>query len=413
MNITILGETRMGYPQKTRTLQLFLIFIVITSFSLTIRTIYSFARRRYGITLGPTCTPKKHVVFLKTHKTASSTVLNILYRYGESRNLTFALPMHDHLGYPQRFRAEFVRDFATNRDKEHHIICNHMRFNLPEVRRVMPNGSFYFSIVRNPVRLAESSFAYYHSVSPAFKRAASLDEFVSHADSYYRSQELNSHYTRNLMWFDFGYDSNAMAVPGFNVSTALGELERTFDLILVAEHFDESMVLLREALCWELEDVVYFKLNARSGASVSSLNATAADRVRAWNRLDWELYRHFNASFWQRVATYGHQRMQQDLGRLRELRRRLTATCLQGGAPVEGERVTNKALRPYNSGDAKILGYILRANLSRNVRELCQRMVLPERYHLHHLQKKQSPLPPVTPRAGGQRWKIPLEARRS
>ncbi|GCB83005.1 hypothetical protein scyTo_0024035 [Scyliorhinus torazame] len=259
----------------------------------------------------------------------------------------------------------------------------------------MPNGSFYFSIVRNPVRLAESSFAYYHSVSPAFKRAASLGEFVLHADSYYKRQERNSHYTRNLMWFDFGYDNNMMDGPGFNASTALGELERTFDLILVAEYFDESMVLLREALCWELEDVVYFRLNARSSASVSSLNATTADRVRVWNWLDWKLYCHFNASFWQRVATYGHERMQQDLGRLRELRQRLSATCLQGGTPVEGERVTSNALRPDNFGKAKILGYILRANLSSSARELCQRMVLPERYHLHHLQKRHVCYPAV------------------
>ena len=32
------------------------------------------------------------IVFLKTHKTASSTVQNILFRFGEKMNLNFALP---------------------------------------------------------------------------------------------------------------------------------------------------------------------------------------------------------------------------------------------------------------------------------------------------------------------------------
>ena len=32
------------------------------------------------------------IVFLKTHKTASSTLQNALLRFGEKRNLTFALP---------------------------------------------------------------------------------------------------------------------------------------------------------------------------------------------------------------------------------------------------------------------------------------------------------------------------------
>ena len=32
------------------------------------------------------------VIFQKTHKTASSTVQNMLFRFGEKRNLNFALP---------------------------------------------------------------------------------------------------------------------------------------------------------------------------------------------------------------------------------------------------------------------------------------------------------------------------------
>ena len=35
------------------------------------------------------------IVFLKTHKTASSTVQNILFRFGEKMNLNFALPNHN------------------------------------------------------------------------------------------------------------------------------------------------------------------------------------------------------------------------------------------------------------------------------------------------------------------------------
>lgn len=35
------------------------------------------------------------IVFLKTHKTASSTVQNILFRFGEKMNLNFALPSNN------------------------------------------------------------------------------------------------------------------------------------------------------------------------------------------------------------------------------------------------------------------------------------------------------------------------------
>lgn len=82
-----------------------------------------------------TCLPKTHVVFLKTHKTASSTILNILYRYGESRNLTFALPLNKHsqLFYPFLFASHFVEGVSSRSVREFHIMCNHMRFRKSEV----------------------------------------------------------------------------------------------------------------------------------------------------------------------------------------------------------------------------------------------------------------------------------------
>lgn len=82
-----------------------------------------------------TCRPKSHIVFLKTHKTASSTILNILYRYGESRKLTFALPLNKHsqLFYPFFFASHFVEGFSSRSVKEFHIMCNHMRFRKSEV----------------------------------------------------------------------------------------------------------------------------------------------------------------------------------------------------------------------------------------------------------------------------------------
>uniref|UniRef100_UPI00398EAF75 galactose-3-O-sulfotransferase 2-like n=1 Tax=Pristiophorus japonicus TaxID=55135 RepID=UPI00398EAF75 len=382
----------MACTVSMRTMQIVLLFIVVASFSFMGRTMYHFTSTG---SRGPTCTPRENVMFLKTHKTASSTMLNILYRYGDARNLTFALPLYDHLGYPKRFKAEFVRAFVQHRHHEYHIMCNHMRFHLPEVKRVMPNGSFYFSIIRNPIQLAESAFAYFHAMSPAFSLARSLEEFVSDTARFYRSGP-NNHYARNLMWFDFGGDHEAGAG---DVEAALRGLDAAFDLVLVAEYFDQSLVLLHEALCWRLEDVAYFRLNLRHGASVVPLGPGAAAKIRAWNGLDWELYRHFNATFWRLVAAYGATRMERDVARLRELCRGLAATCLRGGAagqPVDARLIAEPGLKPKRAGKANILGYALREGLSGPEWELCRRMVMPEKFYLQLLQRKQS----LSPGAG-------------
>ncbi len=97
-----------------------------------------------------TCHPKSHIFFLKTHKTASSTILNILYRYGESRNLTFALPLNKHsqLFYPFFFASHFVEGVSSRRVREFHIMCNHMRFRKSEVSFIRKLFKFCSGIYR-------------------------------------------------------------------------------------------------------------------------------------------------------------------------------------------------------------------------------------------------------------------------
>lgn len=76
-------------------------------------------------------------MFLKTHKTASSTVLNILFRFAETHNLSVALPTGSrlHLGYPWLFLARYVEGVKQGgAQPRFNVMCNHLRFNLPEVR---------------------------------------------------------------------------------------------------------------------------------------------------------------------------------------------------------------------------------------------------------------------------------------
>ncbi|XP_042709348.2 uncharacterized protein LOC101935393 [Chrysemys picta bellii] len=82
------------------------------------------------------CKPKTHVVFLKVHKSASSTVMNILFRFGETHNLNFALPINgaSQLGYPYYFLAQSVEGFTTGNTSEFNIMCHHMRFQQVQVR---------------------------------------------------------------------------------------------------------------------------------------------------------------------------------------------------------------------------------------------------------------------------------------
>ncbi|XP_045701664.1 galactose-3-O-sulfotransferase 2 [Phyllostomus hastatus] len=342
--------------------------------------------------------PVTNVMFLKTHKTASSTVLNILFRFAETHNLSVALPAGSrfHLGYPWLFLARYVEGAGPDgSQRRFNIMCNHLRFNLPEVQKVMPNDTFYFSILRNPVFQLESSFAYYRSYVPAFRAAPSLDAFLAAPHAFYNwSQSLNNAYARNHMWFDLGFDPAAVAAESY-VRARLAEVERRFQLVLIAEHFDESMVLLRHRLRWRLDDVVSFRLNLRSPRSVASLTPESQERAKHWCALDWRLYQHFNRTFWASVrAELGPRRLRAEVARLRARRRELTGLCLQDSVPKNKTQITDRKLLPYQSGEADILGYNLRQGLDDETLRMCRRMVMPELQYMAHLYSLQFPQKP-------------------
>uniref|UniRef100_A0A7M4ERA1 Galactose-3-O-sulfotransferase 2 n=1 Tax=Crocodylus porosus TaxID=8502 RepID=A0A7M4ERA1_CROPO len=327
------------------------------------------------------CKPKTHIVFLKVHKSASSTVMNILFRFGETRNLTFAFPFNgaSQLFYPHFFAAEFVEGFVAGQASQFNILCHHMRFLPTEVRNKPPrtHTTFYFAILRNPVHLMESSFTYYKGTS-AFFHAKSLEEFLQQPSRFYKAGDSDSQYAKNLMTFDFGFNHNGEA-SARHVQLMLQAIKTAFNLILISEYFDESMVLLKEALCWDLDSVVSFPLNSRDGSTRAPLPDFTVEKIKNWNKLDWEIYTHFNQTFWEKIdRDIGRKRMSQEVRALQKRREQLARTCLQEGESVAPQEIKDQSLLPLQYGQARILGYNLKPGLDKKTEQMCRRLITPE-----------------------------------
>lgn len=355
---------------------------------------YLFQRSSAELLVSPTpCQAKTNVMFLKTHKTASSTILNILFRFTERYELTAALPADQlfHLGYPERFVANFVEDFQSQ-GQNYNIMCNHLRFNPSEVHKVMAKNTFYFSILRNPIALLESSYVYYKNVAPAFSKSKDVNEYLESPLKYYHKEDYRKNiYAKNNMWFDFGYDNNAEDNENY-IQSVLDETEENFHLILIADYFDESMILLKHTLCWDLDDVIYFKLNSRSNETVQALTPESKERVKKWCSLDWKLYLHFNQSFWRRIEeTIGLEELEKEVNGLRMRQKELMETCLLGQEAVVKAHIKDKALLPFQSGSANILGYNLKQDLDNETLNKCQKMVMPELQYTSYLYSLQYP----------------------
>ncbi|KAK9401072.1 hypothetical protein NXF25_011786 [Crotalus adamanteus] len=138
-------------------------------------------------------------------------------------------------------------------------------------------------------------------------------------------------------------------------------IEAEFDLVLISECFDEFMMLLKEIWCWDLDDVVSFPLSKRD-ITKSQLSKDSVEKLKSWNKLDWELYMYFNKTIWKKIYLHiGKECIKQEVKVLQEKQIQLAKIYLQ-----EGDSVSPKETRPdisptavWHSGSAKVLGYNL------------------------------------------------------
>lgn len=110
-------------------------------------------------------------MFLKTHKSGSSTVQNVLRRYAVHHKLTVGLPKGNGLSFKyeagRRFSKDLMQPVPDNRDVN--MILHHMRMDTKEIKSVMPKDTVFVTILREPANQFISGFEYYGRAIPTFQ----------------------------------------------------------------------------------------------------------------------------------------------------------------------------------------------------------------------------------------------------
>jgi hypothetical protein len=128
------------------------------------------------------------------------------------------------------------------------------------------------------------------------------------------------------------------------VKDAILDLDDKFTLVLIDEHLDESLVMLKRKLCWELDDVLYLKSYFKEEARHTNFTEIEKGRLKNWSKADYSLYEYFNKTLWKKIAF--EDKFFEELELFREKQREIEEEC--NGILVD-DNVTDSAAEESTS----------------------------------------------------------------
>lgn len=278
------------------------------------------------------CDSQKHLFYLRTMKTASTSFVNILFRFALANDLR-VLQFQDWRVFKKELLVNETLDSIFYGVKHgfrqrYDMAMEHIIFDKTFLRKVLPQGTMFVSSVRDPWSRLNSHLDFFTGIKiyPAWAGILKLNRSLR--------VPLNVQFMQNLERYGNGYEKSFQsemgvfslrnqvskqfgAFKGLQVGAFLDQIKRDFPLIIVKEYFDESLVLLKRKLCWSTKDILYAKLRqSKRNSKVDQKYSEFEEMFRQWSGADYRLYRLFNETlrkeikqqkfFWKELKYFKH-----------------------------------------------------------------------------------------------------------
>ena len=272
--------------------------------------------------------PAKSIAFLKTHKCSSVTVQNILLRYAKKHVLNLVLGKTGNLiGYPDGFSIKAIENTPWYQAGiQPDIFCCHSRWsNFSAVKQIMGSDTIFFTIIRDPIDTFISMWDYYQIDKQYMRTNISIDDFFKQPLNPKVMAIKNNEYSlKHVLFHEFGLPLDATEEM---VDQKIQEIDQTFDLVMIVEHFDDSMVFLKNLLQWNFEDLSSLKLNGIAKGMKSKVSDATRLKMRTWLETDYKLYDYFKHKLEQNMKYFGDFELNKELEIYHQVQERVKEKC--------------------------------------------------------------------------------------
>jgi len=269
-------------------------------------------------------------------------------RFGHIENLDFVLPsVNNYIGNTHFNTSMIINNYSTG-DGQFDMFVHHTRYS-QDVKSVMRPGAVYVTVLRNPITLFQSLYSFYH-FDKLYK--ISLTEFMSR--SLLKNVSTVKYIRRsgnklgpNQMSWDLGLDSKHFYNTKM-VNKHIHTIEKDFDLILIFEYLDASLILLANLMQWPLEHIAYLPLNTRNNSYMKILTDNDVNKLQQINMADNMLYNRFLQLFKEKIKAFGVEKLKRGISKLMFINQEIIEQCVksttnQGYARTMSYKLKEKA----------------------------------------------------------------------
>ena len=293
---------------------------------------------------------------IKSYKAASSTLSNMLYRYGLKHGLSFVEPQDTTTN--QIFPFSHL-DTAANYplipscDNIYNLSTIHSRFEgKDKLEKTMPIGTIIIASVRNPISQFRSSFNFFDTGKRLEKKGVNFARFIEDPLKFSRMYlgfpkefVILEEPKELLLWNQqsqvFGlYDFKIPAGIGrknilenknyqMKIEKFLERVDREVDFVFIAERFMESMAIFREMFGLEYSDVAHFQINlSAQNNSVDKLKKQQQDQIIEFCYIDWLLYQKMLVKF-EKIKSNLRYDLSYEIDIIQRLNARIAQYCVK------------------------------------------------------------------------------------